>query len=75
MGVMMQAFYWDCPREENREFAWWNYVREISLDLRASVSPTFGCRPPTKQPISTGRRWDTIRMIITISVNTIKGGL
>jgi alpha-amylase len=28
MGVMMQAFYWDCPREENREFAWWNYLRE-----------------------------------------------
>jgi alpha-amylase len=28
MGVMMQAFYWDCPREENKEFAWWNYLRE-----------------------------------------------
>ena len=26
MGVMMQAFFWDCPRVDNREFQWWNYV-------------------------------------------------
>lgn len=28
MGVIMQAFYWDCPREDKREFEWWNYIRE-----------------------------------------------
>jgi alpha-amylase len=27
MGVIMQAFYWDCPRLENKEFQWWNYVK------------------------------------------------
>ncbi|MGH7496022.1 MAG: alpha-amylase family glycosyl hydrolase [bacterium] len=27
MSAMMQAFYWDCPREDQREFQWWNYVR------------------------------------------------
>jgi alpha-amylase len=26
MGVMMQAFHWDCPRVDNREFSWWNFV-------------------------------------------------
>jgi hypothetical protein len=26
MGVIMQAFYWDCPRLENREYEWWNYI-------------------------------------------------
>ncbi|MBN1562573.1 MAG: alpha-amylase [Anaerolineae bacterium] len=26
MGVMMQAFYWDCPREEDKAFQWWNLV-------------------------------------------------
>ncbi len=26
MGVMLQAFYWDCPREDNQEFNWWNYI-------------------------------------------------
>ena len=27
MSAMMQAFYWDCPREDQREFEWWNYLR------------------------------------------------
>jgi alpha-amylase len=27
MGVMLQTFYWDCPREDNKEFQWWNYIR------------------------------------------------
>ena len=28
MGALLQAFYWDCPKEERREFDWWNRVRE-----------------------------------------------
>ena len=28
MGVMLQAFYWDCPREDHKEFQWWNTIRE-----------------------------------------------
>jgi alpha-amylase len=28
MGVMMQSFYWDCPKVDNKEFAWWNYIQE-----------------------------------------------
>ncbi len=27
MGVMLQAFYWDCPREDGKEFQWWSTVR------------------------------------------------
>src|SRR5262249_26784182 len=26
MGVMLQAFYWDCPRLAGVEFGWWRYV-------------------------------------------------
>jgi alpha-amylase len=26
MGVMLQAFYWDCPRAEKKEFKWWKHV-------------------------------------------------
>lgn len=26
MGVIMQAFYWDCPRIEGKEYQWWNHV-------------------------------------------------
>jgi hypothetical protein len=29
MGVMLQTFYWDCPREDNKEFQWWNYIRYV----------------------------------------------
>jgi alpha-amylase len=28
MSVIMQAFYWNAPRHEEKEFAWWNYIRE-----------------------------------------------
>ena len=28
MGVILQAFYWDCPKLENQEFNWWNFVKE-----------------------------------------------
>ncbi len=27
MGVMLQAFYWDCPHSENREHQWWNFIK------------------------------------------------
>jgi hypothetical protein len=26
MGVLMQAFYWDCPKVTNQQFNWWNFV-------------------------------------------------
>jgi len=28
MGVILQAFYWDCPKAENREFEWWNFLKD-----------------------------------------------
>ena len=28
MGVILQGFYWDCPKLENQEFTWWNFLRE-----------------------------------------------
>ena len=28
MGVMIQTFYWDCPREEKKEFRWWKYIND-----------------------------------------------
>ena len=26
MGVMLQTFHWDCPREDKKEFQWWNHI-------------------------------------------------
>lgn len=33
MAVMMQAFFWDCPRESKQEYQWWNHVRGRVGDL------------------------------------------
>jgi alpha-amylase len=27
MGVMLQAFYWDCPQAENREHQCWSFIK------------------------------------------------
>ena len=37
MGVMMQAFHWDCPRVDNRKFAWWTLVRDRVPSLATSA--------------------------------------
>ena len=36
MGVIMQSFYWYCPRDEDREYKWWNFVREQVPSLAAA---------------------------------------
>jgi alpha-amylase len=33
MGVIMQAFYWNCPEIDNKEFAWWPFVQEKTKSL------------------------------------------
>lgn len=45
MGVMMQAFHWDCPREDQKEFQWWKYVNEKIPEL-AKVGFTALWLPP-----------------------------
>ena len=48
MGVMMQAFYWDCPRHESCEFAWWPRVeRELSGLQQAGITALW-LPPPGK---------------------------
>jgi alpha-amylase len=27
MGVLLQAFYWNCPASEGQEYAWWKYLQ------------------------------------------------
>ncbi|MGH7504274.1 MAG: hypothetical protein ACRELX_01425 [Longimicrobiales bacterium] len=40
MSVLMQAFHWDCPRVDGREFAWWDYVREKVARMISGPTPT-----------------------------------
>src|SRR5579871_5173890 len=36
MGVIMQAFYWDCPKAENQEYQWWNYCKPRMAAIAAA---------------------------------------
>jgi len=53
MGVMMQAFHWDCPSVDNREFAWWPFVRE-RLPSLARVGFTSLWLPPVHKAANIG---------------------
>jgi len=51
MGVMMQAFYWDCPRLADREHAWWDFVRE-KVPALAEAGFTALWLPPASKAAS-----------------------
>jgi len=53
MGVLMQAFYWDCPKKENREFNWWNFVRTKIPSLK-KVGFTALWLPPASKAANIG---------------------
>ena len=36
MGVMMQAFYWNCPDIEKRAAQWWTYLNGEMPKLSAA---------------------------------------
>lgn len=48
MGVMMQAFYWDCPRYEGCEFAWWKYIQQKVPALRKAGFTSLWLPPANK---------------------------
>jgi alpha-amylase len=48
MGVMMQAFYWDCPRIEGIPFGWWAHLQTKVPEL-AGVGFTALWLPPANK--------------------------
>ncbi|MBI9066410.1 MAG: hypothetical protein JEZ09_03890 [Salinivirgaceae bacterium] len=48
MGVLMQAFYWDCPRVANQEFKWWKHVKEKIPQLKNSGITALWLPPACK---------------------------
>jgi len=51
MGVMLQAFYWDCPTAENREHEWWVYINS-KLPAIADAGFTALWLPPANKAAS-----------------------
>jgi alpha-amylase len=48
MGVIMQAFYWDCPKLESKEFQWWNSVSGKISQLSNAGFTALWLPPATK---------------------------
>src|ERR1700712_3839827 len=48
MGVLLQAFYWDCPKRDNKEFTWWNFVKEKIPGLNAAGFTALWLPPASK---------------------------
>ncbi len=48
MGVIMQAFYWDCPKLENKEFKWWSHIRSRIPSLREAGFSALWLPPASK---------------------------
>ncbi len=48
MGVIMQAFYWDCPRLEGKEYQWWNHVGQELPALRQAGFTALWLPPASK---------------------------
>lgn len=53
MGVMIQAFYWDCPKVDNKEFIWWNYIQEKVPSLAEAGFSSLWL-PPVHKPANIG---------------------
>ena len=53
MGVILQTFFWDCPRADKKEFQWWNYVREQVPSL-AKAGFTSLWLPPVHKAANLG---------------------
>jgi alpha-amylase len=53
MGVIMQAFYWDCPRLENKEYQWWSFVADrVPMLSRAGFTALWV--PPASKAANLG---------------------
>ena len=48
MGVLMEAFYWNCPEVSGKEFGWWNYLRTEIPHLKATGITTLWLPPACK---------------------------
>jgi alpha-amylase len=53
MGVLFQAFYWNCPGEENQDGTWWNFLASKIAELqRAGITALW--LPPASKAANIG---------------------
>ncbi len=55
MGVLLQAFYWDCPSVEGQECAWWRTIRRELPGLKSDGFTALWLPPASK-----GSKWNSM---------------
>jgi len=58
MAVMMQAFYWDAPRAEQKEHEWWNFLAERVEELGRAGINALWLPPASKAASNTSMGYD-----------------
>lgn len=58
MGVMLQAFYWNCPDVEGKPFAWWIYLQSEVPKLAAAGFTALWLPPANKAAENTSMGYD-----------------
>ena len=58
MAVMMQAFYWDAPKLDNKEHEWWNFVASKVEDLAKAGVNALWLPPVSKAASNTSMGYD-----------------
>jgi alpha-amylase len=58
MGVIMQAFYWDCPQIEAKPFQWWKYLHGEVPRLAAAGFTVLWLPPANKAASNTSMGYD-----------------
>jgi alpha-amylase len=53
MGVLFQAFYWNCPAQENQDGNWWNYLGSKVPELQQAGFTALWL-PPACKAANTG---------------------
>src|SRR5215470_4655621 len=48
MGVLFQAFYWNCPQEESQEGSWWSFLSGKLPELQQAGCTALWLPPANK---------------------------
>ncbi len=58
MGVLLQAFYWDCPAHEGQDGTWWTFVTDRIADLQRAGFTALWLPPVSKAASITSMGYD-----------------
>ena len=58
MGVLLQAFYWNCPADETQDGTWWSFVASRLQQLKAAGFTALWLPPAQKASVVQSMGYD-----------------